>query len=138
MKQLKRNKRKFYYAINDPDAKAEEIIDENGYRTGEYYPIRIDPVEVWGNISIPTGFANIEKFGNIVSYDIVITMEDPNTPINESCVLWVYNNPNNTDENGNPEPWDFMVRRVARSLNSVTLQCAQAKVKYNYAKKDFN
>ena len=125
MKQLLRNKRRFYYALNDPEDLAEEILDENGQGTGEYAPNRLEPVEVWGNISIPTGFANIEKFGNIVSYDIVITLEDVETEINESSVLWVYTNPNED------EPWDFMVRRVARSLNSATLHCAQAKVDYN-------
>ena len=131
MKQLKRNKQRFYYALENTDDLVEEILDENGQGTGEYAPKRLDPIEVWGNIATPTGFTNIEKFGNIVSYDIVITLEDRDTPINESTVLWVYTNPNNVDDNGNAEPWDFMVRRVARSLNSATLQCAQAKVNYN-------
>ena len=125
MKQLKRNKQRFYYALLDTEDLVEEILDENGQGTGEYAPKRLDPIEVWGNIAVPTGFTNIEKFGNIVSYDIVITLEDKDTPINESTVLWVYTNPNED------EPWDFMVRRVARSLNSATLQCAQAKVNYN-------
>lgn len=125
MKQLKRNKQRFYYALLDTDDLVEEILDENGQGTGEYAPKRLEPIEVWGNIATPTGFTNIEKFGNIVSYDIVITMEDKDTPINENSVLWVYTNPNEDD------PWDFMVRRVARSLNSATLQCAQAKVNYN-------
>lgn len=127
MKQLKRNKQKFYYALENPDEAVEEIVDENGYPTGEYVPRRLEPIEIWGNISVPTGFANIEKFGSIVSYDIVITLDDVNTPIDTTSVLWVYTNPNND------EPWDFMVRRVARSLNSVTLQCAEAKVTYQNA-----
>lgn len=125
MRQLKRNKQRFYYALTDSEDMIEEILDESGQGTGEYAPKRLDPIEAWGNVSVPTGFANIEKFGNIVSYDIVITMEDKDTPINENSVLWVYTNPNEDD------PWDFMVRRVARSLNSVTLQCAQSKVNYN-------
>ena len=125
MRQMKRNKQKFYYANLDTDTQVEEILDDNGQGTGEYSPMRLEPIAVWGNISTPTGFANIEKFGNIVSYDIVITMEDKDIPINESSVLWVYTNPNED------EPWDFMVRRVARSLNSITLQCAQAKVTFN-------
>lgn len=124
MKQLHRNKRKFFYAkLNDVDM--EEYIDPDGNRTGQYYPVRKAPIEMWGNISTPTGFANVEKFGSIVSYDIEITLEDPNTPIDETTVLWVYTNPEQD------EPFDFMVRRVARSLNSATLQCAQAKVNNN-------
>lgn len=121
MKQLKRNKVRFYYSKLNSEER-EEYIDPMGNRTGQYYPARTEPVEVWGNISIPTGFANVEKFGNIVSYDINITLEDPNIPIDETTVLWVYTDPNKG------EPFDFMVRRVARSLNSATLQCAQAKV----------
>lgn len=123
MKQLLRNKQKFYYALSDNEL--EEVLDEQGQGTGEYAPKRLTPIEVWGNISVPTGFTNIEKFGSIVSYDIVITLEDKDTPINDNTVLWVYTDPEKN------EPWDFMVRRVARSLNSATLQCAEAKVTYN-------
>lgn len=121
MKQLKRNKIRFYYAKLNSNERA-EYIDPMGNRTGQYYPVRTEPVEAWGNIAPPTGFANVEKFGNIVSYDINITLEDPKTPIDETTVLWVYTDPNQG------EPFDFMVRRVTRSLNSATLQCAQAKV----------
>lgn len=124
MKQLLRNKQRFYYALENSETQYQEVLDDEGQGTGEYYPIRLNPVECWGNISTPTGFANIEKFGNIVSYDIQITLEDVNTPITTTTVLWVYNDPET-------EPWDFMVRRVAKSLNSVTLECAQAKVTLN-------
>lgn len=122
MKQLVRNKRKFWYAKYNGRT---PILDENGLQTGESAIAYTEPVEIEGNISYPTGFANIEKFGTIVSYDILITVEDPNTPIDETTVLWVYNRDPLTD------PFDFEVRRVARSLNSATLQCAQAKVTRN-------
>jgi len=122
MKQLVRNKRKFWYAKYNGRT---PILDENGLQTGESTIAYTDPVEIEGNISYPTGFANVEKFGTIVSYDILITVEDPDTPIDETTVLWVYNRDPLTD------PFDFEVRRVARSLNSATLQCAQAKVTRN-------
>lgn len=120
----KRNIKPFYYAKLDEEQQVVEILDDEGRGTGEYAPVRMTPTKTFGNISVPTGFANIEKFGNIVSYDLLIVMDNVNTPINESTVLWVYNDPNKD------EPWDFMVRRVAKSINSVTLQCAQAKVTY--------
>lgn len=121
MKQLKRNKVRFYYAKLNSTERV-EYIDPDGNRTGQYYPARMEPVEIWGNVSAPSGFANVEKFGSIVSYDINITLEDPNTPIDEETVLWVYTDPLKG------EPFDFEVRRVARTLNSATLQCAQANV----------
>lgn len=122
MKQLKRNKRKFWYSKYLGKT---AITDENGNLTGESTVSYSEPVECEGNVSFPTGFANVEKFGLIVSYDILITLEDPDTPIDESTVLWVYNRDPET------EPFDFEVRRVARSLNSATLQCAEAKVTRN-------
>ena len=122
MKQLKRNKRKFWYAKYLGKT---QITDDSGLMTGEVTTLYTEPVECEGNISFPTGFANVEKFGTIVSYDILITLEDPDTPIDETTVLWVYNRDPLT------EPFDFEVRRVARSLNSATLQCAQAKVTQN-------
>lgn len=122
MKQLKRNKRKFWYSKYLGKT---AITDENGNLTGESAVSYSEPVECEGNVSFPTGFANVEKFGTIVSYDILITLEDPDTPIDETTVLWVYNKDPET------EPFDFEVRRVARSLNSATLQCAEAKVTRN-------
>ena len=133
MKQLKRNKRKFYYAnyVSDADLQDTYTDGSTSYDlyTGEQQVYYTQPKEVWGNISVPTGFANVERFGSIISYDLNITLEDPDTEIDERTVLWVDKDPFDSDRN--VTPFNFLVRRVARSLNSSTLQCAQAEVQGN-------
>lgn len=130
MKQLQRNKHRFYYAkyLSDAEVTSTMTIGGEEYETygGETHVSYTDPVECYGNISVPTGFANVERFGSIVSYDINITLEDPNTPINEQTILWVDKEP--YDSAGNVTDYNYLVRRVARSLNSATLQCAMAEV----------
>lgn len=123
MKTLERNKRDFYYATY---ITKEENKDENGYTTGTYKVIYSDAVKCKGNISPSSGLAQTEMFGNDITYDSVVVLDDVNIPIDENSVLWV-DKAVEYDENGNPL-FDYVVKKVARSLNSVSFAISKVKL----------
>ena len=125
MRTLVRNKTKFYYALYD---KREEITDEYGNNTGQYELIYGNPVKMFGNISSAVGSIENRPFGESESYDKVIVLDNPNTPIDEYSHIWVDTLPN-LDENGVcSTPHDYIVKKVARSLNSVSIAISKVDV----------
>lgn len=110
MRCLERNQRAFLYALYQGRA---EIIDEAGNRTGEYRLIYAPPVNLRANIGPATGQAAIAQFGETVSYDRVLVLDDPALPIDEHTILWIAAAPDMSH--------DAIVRKVARSLNSVSV-----------------
>ncbi len=123
MRNLARNKRKFAYCLylgNTP------MTDTDGLETGEYKISYSEPVTVMGNISPATGISVTEQFGNLENYDKVIALDDVNTPINEDSVLFV-DKEYEEDSDGSPI-YDYTVRRVAKSLNQVSIAISKVKV----------
>lgn len=131
MKCLERNKRTFYYCLF---AGKTPIVDEYGNETGESVITYGSPVEMKANVSQATGQSNTELFGNLENYDKVIVTEDVNCPIDENSVLFVDKEPEytnvathtvtaiTTNEVTVAVPvYDYTVRRVAKSLNSVSI-----------------
>lgn len=116
MKTLKRNKQGFYYCLYTG---AEEITDEYGNATGEYIPVYSEPVYMEANISPATGVSATEQFGGLDSYDKVIVTDDVNCPIDENSVLFIDKAPEHSLDN--TLMYDYTVRRVAKSLNSVSI-----------------
>lgn len=147
MRTLERNKRKFWYCLFSG---TEPLYDENGDITGEQRAVYSDAVEQWANISHATGYAQREQFGQLDGYDKVIVFANPDTPITESTVLFIDKEPeyraeaittwtDTTDESGEPVRvlselevsvplYDYTVRRVARSLNSVSIAVSKVRV----------
>ena len=128
MRTLVRNKTKFYYALYD---KREEITDEYGNKTGQYELIYGNPVMMFGNISSAVGSIENRPFGESESYDKVIVLDNPNTPIDEYSHLWVDTLPLTHEEIGEgaePIPHDYIVKKVARSLNSVSIAISKVDV----------
>lgn len=114
MRCLERNKRRFYYALYLGE---EEILNENGRRTGETKLSYGKATEAYANISAGTGQAQAEQFGNAIAYDKVMVVDDPDCPIDENTVLCVDVLPAyNTD---GALVYDYIVKKAARSLNSV-------------------
>lgn len=111
MKCLKRNKRPFWYALYGVET---EMQDADGNYTGETSIGYSEPVKAKANISPATGQSNLEMFGNLTDYDRVIVTDDANIPIDENTVIWI-------EKDHLTEPHDYVVRRVARSLNSVAI-----------------
>lgn len=123
MRTLARNKSTFWYALY---LETEAVMDEYGNMTGEGRVIYSEPVEMKANISPATGYAQTEQFGNLDSYDKVIVTDDVNCPIDENSVLFIDKAPeHNTDGD---LMYDYTVRRVAKSLNSVSIAVRKVNV----------
>ena len=118
MRSLLRNKVKFYYALYETQ---NEIIDEYGNKTGQYAITYSKPVEMWGNISPSVGAIENRQFGDSESYDKVIVLDKRDIPINEYSLLWVDTLPIFNEKGLTETPHDYIVKKVARSLNSVSL-----------------
>lgn len=118
MRALKRNKVKFYYAPF-----VERQRSDKGYG---FISIYGDAVAVMGNISPATGTTSVEQFGNNVDYDKVIVLDNPNTSIDENSILFLEIAPEkNTDGD---YIYDYIVKKVARSLNSVSVAVSKVNV----------
>lgn len=115
MKVLNRNKTKFWYMLYDSRT---AVVDEDGYQTGEDSVKYKSAVEAKANISAATGSAQIEQFGNFAGYDRVIMTDDMSCPIDENTVLFIDKEPE-YDADGMPL-YDYVVKRVAKSLNSIS------------------
>lgn len=126
MKCMNRNKSKFFYALY---TKSVPIVDEYGNTLGEMEVQHGDPIEHLGNISAARGETITRQFGEDVAYDKVLVLDNGNAPkIDEYSVLWVDTLPQldaegrlAVDENGKViTPYDYTVKKVARSLNYVS------------------
>ena len=122
MRTLERNKTSFYYALY---LGKEENVDADGNATGTYTILYSNPVECRGNISASSGSVQVEQFGNDLQYDRVIVLDDVNVLIDENSVLWVDKEVEH-DKYGNPV-FDYVVKKVARSLNSVSFAISKVK-----------
>ena len=126
MRCMVRNKSKFYYAsyIGETD-----IIDENGDITGEYNLSYEKPVEMFGNVSAAQGEIQSRQFGESESYDKVIVLDDKDTPIDEYARIWVDTLPLLNEDGSTDTPHDYVVKKVARSLNGVSIAISKVDVK---------
>ena len=125
MRCLTRNKTPFYYA---PYIDESEITDEYGNRTGEYELTYGNPVRVSGNVSAAQGNIQSRQFGESEMYDKVIVLDDRNTPIDEYAILWVDTLPHLNEDGSTDTPHDYIVRKVARSLNGVAIAISKVAV----------
>lgn len=133
MRTMIRNQKSFYFA---PYESKSDILDEYGNLTGEYEIVYGNPVKAFGNISAAQGEMQTRQFGESEIYDKVIVMDNPNTAINEFSVLWVDVVPVLTDDGAialnndgtKKVPHDYVVKKVARSLNSVSIAISKVNV----------
>lgn len=124
MRFLSRNKTRCYYA--NP-VSVSEILNPDDQITGEYSVQYARPVSVMVNVSAAKGETSTRQFGEDEAYDRTI-VSDKNLPITEYTVWWIDRMPV-LDENGEHvldangymvSPWDYITRKAARSLNSLT------------------
>lgn len=125
MRCLMRNKTSFYYALYTGQT---EIKDEYGNATGQYSVQYGNPIKTLGNVSAAKGEIQSRQFGESETYDKVIVLDDPNTPIDEYSILWVDIRPELTD-GVTTTPHDYIVKKVARSLNSVSIAISKVAVR---------
>lgn len=120
---MERNKSTFYYLLYDEKV---PVYDADGYETGEQTVSYSEAVSMQANISAATGQSQVEQFGNLENYDKVIVTDDMTCPINENTVLFVDKEPT-YDSEGKPA-YDYTVRRVAKSLNSISIAIRKVNV----------
>lgn len=134
MRCMVRNKSYFYYALYDCQT---ELKDEYDNATGQYDISYADPVKTLGNVSAAQGEIQSRQFGDSETYDKVIVLDNPSTPIDEYSILWVDTVPELTedghlalDEKGEVKtPHDYIVKKVARSLNGVSIAISKVAVR---------
>ena len=117
------NKSSYWYLLYD---KKEPVRDEDGNETGDSRVVYKAAVQRRDNVSAATGSAQVEQFGNFISYDKVIVTDDLSCPIDENTVLFVDKEPE-YDADDNPL-YDYIVRRVAKSLNSISYAISKVTV----------
>jgi len=105
MKCLRRNKRPFEYL---PYSGTETDLNKDGEHTGEFRREYGRPVEMRGNISMPSGRVNQTFYGDDIRYTHTLVMDDPGTIINEYGLIRF---------NGEL----YTVEAVRRSINCVNI-----------------
>ena len=125
MRCLARNKTTFFYALHDGQT---EIEDEYGNVTGQYAVSYTAPTRASGNISAAQGEMQSRQFGESESYDKVIVLDDVHTPIDEYSILWVDTLPHLNGDGSTDTPHDYIVKKVGRSLNSVSIAISKVSV----------
>lgn len=122
MKIMNRNKSPFWYLLYQG---TELGKDAGGYETGEKNVKYADPVKMKANISPAAGYAQIQQFGQFISYDKVIITDDMTCPIDENAVLFIDKKPEYKD--GRPL-YDYVVKQIAKSLNLVSIAVSKVNV----------
>lgn len=133
MRCMNRNKVRFFYALYEG---REFITDEYGNVTGEYEVKYGSPMEYYANISAAMGETQTRQFGESVSYDKIIVMDNDAPPIDEYSVLWIDSVPQLNEDgslalNSQEEtitPYDYIVKKVAKGLNSVSIAVSKVSV----------
>lgn len=126
MRCLNRNKKVFFYALQNGQT---EVIDEYGNVTGQYKISYTLPTQKQGNISAAQGEMQSRQFGDNEGYDKVIVLDEVNTPIDEYSILWVDTLPRFYLDGSTDTPHDYIVKKVARSLNSVSIAISKVTVR---------
>ena len=110
MRLMHRNLQTVYYALwSDKTA----IEDSDGYETGEYEDVYATPVAMRCNVSPERSYVLQEMFGPMTPYERVIVTSDKTCPVDETSVFWI-----DAPVTG---PHDYIVRRVAKSLNHLSI-----------------
>lgn len=130
---MNRNKSAFFYALY---VGKEQGVDDYGNPTGGVDVSYGDPQEFKANISAAKGETQTRQFGESENYDKVIVMGSDAPPIDEYSILWVDTVPQLDDKGAltlNEEgeaitPHDYIVKKVARSLNSVSIAISKVNV----------
>lgn len=133
MKCLARNKVTFYYALYTGKS---AIVNTQGQDTGEEKNTYSDPVAYKANISAAKGETEVRQFGDNLAYDRVIVLDNTAPAINEYSILWVDTIPTLDDQGKLATgqtgevitPHDYIVKKVAKSLNSVLVAISKVKV----------
>ena len=109
MRNLKRNKRELWYAIQ---VGSEPILDDYGNDTLEVEGVFSSPLYLLANVSANVGQEAIEVFGSQTEYSRTVSIAGNECPLVEGCRVWFGIDPNEMETNHN-----YTVARVADSKN---------------------
>lgn len=126
MRTLVRNKVRIFYANFHEKI---PLKDEYGNLTGEYEISYTNPIAVCANVSAARGEATTRQFGDDEGYDRVIVLDDPKLPIATTSILWIDTPPEIAEDGSTKTPHDYIVKRVATSLNSVSIAVSKVSVR---------
>lgn len=124
MRSLRRNEKRFWYA----NYTGNEEIRSGGKRTGQHKIKYGNPIEARANVSAARGSLDDEHFGINADYDRSITTCDKNLNLDESSVLWIEKTPEIAADGSTETPWDYVVVKVAKSINSTTVAIKKVSV----------
>ena len=138
-----RNDSEFWYCLMNPSV-SHAVIDANGNETGEVIADYLAAMSMWANVSPATGIYQAEQFGNLENYDKVIVTRDMSCPIDENTLLFIDKAPEYvsipshviigtstvsvSDVTYQMPKNDYIVQRVAKSLNSISIAVSKVKV----------
>lgn len=125
MRSLVRNKQKIYYALQGTPT---EIVDEYGNVTGQYDIHISSPFYIYASVSASQGEIQSRQFGDNEEYDKVIVFDTPNVPIDEFTVFWIDTLPELAEDGSTKTPHDYIVKKIARSLNSTSVAISKVNV----------
>ncbi|XCH79059.1 MAG: hypothetical protein WHF31_16315 [Candidatus Dehalobacter alkaniphilus] len=124
MRTLERNKQVIYYALYEDKT---PIKDEYGNETGEYEIQYSTPSALQVNVSAARGENSTRAFGETENYDKVLVTDDLSVPITETSILWIDTIPI-IEDGETATPHDYIVKKVAKSLNSVSFAVSKVNV----------
>lgn len=126
MRCLRRNKQRYWYAQYLSSAPA---YDEYGNLTGGYDVSHAHPVETFANISPARNVDVVALFGTDLNYDKVLCV-DEKPPYDENALLWIDTAPVIKSDGSTDTPPDYIVKRLAPSLNSVLIAVSRENMRY--------
>lgn len=108
MRNLNRNKREIYYALQTGST---NNVDEYGNETSETTPIYGEAVALKINVSAATGEEAVQAFGSFTGYSRTMCVAGNAPPIVEGSAIWFGIAPD--------KPYNYTVVRKADSKNGV-------------------
>lgn len=115
MRLLKRNQQDFWYAKYES---VKDVMNDKGEYTGQQQVVYSEPIKGLGYITRARGSSEATQFGTNVVYDQTILMDS--TDMTENSILWIGITPD--------KPYNYIVSRIAQSLNHVTIAIRRVEV----------
>ena len=109
MRLMHRNLQTVYYALWE----GKTPVMSDGYETGEYTDSYSYPTELKCNVSPERSYDIQEMFGPMTPYERVLITTDMDCPVDETSVFWI--------DAPTTGPYNYVVRRVAKSLNHLSI-----------------
>ncbi len=98
-----------------------ELVDEEGYGTGEYVNGWTDPVSLLINASTPSGACSAKPYGIFASYDLSLVADENKWGIEEGDRMWRRDDKPDLSDPEDAAKGSYKVDRVSPSLNFVSI-----------------